>query len=42
MQSIPFCDLIASPLGFGAGVIGYILLGIIITGIAAKVGERDA
>lgn len=41
MESLPFYERFASPFGYGAGILGYILLGIILTGIAARVGEKD-
>ena len=42
MERISFYDVIASPFGFGAGILGYILLAIVLTGIAARTDERDA
>ena len=42
MEGIPLYDLIASPLGFGATIIGHILMAIVLTGVAAKTDEKDA
>ena len=42
MEGIPFYGQIASPFGFGATVLGHILLAIVLTGVAAKTDERDA
>ena len=42
MESLPLHNLFASPYGFGAGIIGYILFGVVLHHVVRIVEDRRA